>query len=325
MDRHNWKLYKKNNIEQLWKVNNIQWINELFNFKSVKILSKFKFGNIICNKYIESRFLLKHKPILPYFAFFITTKCTLNCKNCNSMMPKYTEKTHSKPIKFEVFKKDLDTLLQAVDYINVFVLVGGEPMLAHDLPQIIKYAISKKQIKHILLATNCTILPSEKLLKAMKNPKFSVQISDYSHVKNIKNDVQVKYDEFKKLLQENGIKFNNYQEKRNANTWFSMPEIYKDRRAPELLTKQFDKCFANYCPTICDGIISQDFITVYIQRNLDSTTELQKELINIRELKSSKELAEEIINFYSKPYSKFCNYCHFENIKYGLPCGEQVE
>ncbi len=325
MDKIEFELYKNNNIKQVWKVCRIPWINELFDFKAVNFLSKFKFGEKIFNKYISVRFAITHKPVLPYFAFFVTTKCTLNCKHCNSMMPKYTEKTHSKPIDFKSFKDDLDTLLRAVDYINVFVLVGGEPMLAHDLPEIIKYAASQKQLKHIVLATNCTILPSDELLKVMKNPKISVQISDYSHVKNIKNGVKVKYDEFKKLLIQNKIRFNNYQEKRGAVTWFSMPKIYKDKQTPLTLTKTFNECFGNYCPTISDGIISQDFIAVYIQRNLELTSEIKKEIVNIREAKSSKDLTNEIINFYAKPYSAFCHYCHMDNIQHGLPCGEQVE
>ena len=239
-------------------------------------------------------------------------------------MPEFTDKTHIKIATFEEFKNDLDKVLDAVDYINFFGFVGGEPTLAKDLAKMIEYTCSKKQIRQVFIATNCTILPSEELLEAMKNKKFAVQPSDYSHVKNIKNGVVVRYDEFKQLLSDNGVKYNNYQEKREAVTWFSLPAVYLDKQKDDICKCNHDNC-VQICNILCDGFLIPCTMSVHIWRNLELTPEIEKEAVNVRGAKSKKELTNELIDFFARPYSAFCHYCHFENIKYDLPCGEQVE
>ena len=104
-----------------------------------------------------------------------------------------------------------------------------------------------------------------------------------------------------------------------------MPELYPDRQDENKLTRVFDCCWGQYCYMLCDGILSQCTLSVYISRNMELSDDIKRELINIRESKSSKKLTQELINFYAKPFSAFCHYCHNDNIKYNLPVGEQVE
>ncbi len=95
--------------------------------------------------------MISRKAVVPCLEYVVTTKCTMNCKHCNTFIPYFNEKTHFKPVSFEMFKKDIDTLLKAVDYIDYFGFVGGEPLLAKDLAKMIKYACSKeKNTSHFL-------------------------------------------------------------------------------------------------------------------------------------------------------------------------------
>ncbi len=224
---------------------------------------------------------------------------------------------------FQEFKNDIDKLLKSVDFINILGFVGGEPTLSNDLAEMIEYACSKKQIHQVFLATNCTILPSEKLIKAMQNKKFAAQLSDYSHVKNIKNGVTVKYDKWKDTLVQNHIRFNNYQEKREANTWFSLPEVYIDEQDAQKVKKTWRNC-VQICNILSNGILLPCTMSVHIYKNLEHTKAIDDEVINIRNL-SDKELTKRLTENFKKPNSAFCHYCHFENIVTGLPCGEQIE
>ena len=324
MDNKSFYHYKRNNLKMNWDIINNPWVFELFDMPFINFLNKIK-GRKIFDTIMKLRFFITKKPVMPLLEYIVTTRCTMNCKECNTKIPEYNKNnTHSKITTFDEFKKDIDTLLAAVDYIEFFGFVGGEPLLASELDKMIKYAIKQKKIHHIFIATNGTILPNEKLLASLKNKKVSVQLSDYRNVTNIKGNVKVKYDEYKKLLTDNKIQFNNFQEKRGAVTWFSMPEIYKDSLDEAKLESQFNNCFASYVHMMCEGVISNCMLATYIQRNLEMTEEMKGELINIRQIESSNYLKQKLIALYSKPYSPFCNYCHFDNIKSGLPCGEQI-
>lgn len=325
MNYKEWRNYKTNNLKLVWNTAVISWCRALpYKRPLLSFLKNFT-GENIHYKLQKLRFQIKRKAVMPTCEYVVTTKCTMNCKHCNTFVPYFSENSHCKPVTFEQFKKDIDTLLKAVDYIDYFGFVGGEPLIVKDLAKMIKYALSKRQIHHVFLATNCTILPTKELLKVMKNKKFGVQLSDYSDVKNLKNNLTVKYEEYKKLLEENHIQFSHPHEDSKRLGFQSMPELYPDKQDEDKLRNTFNSCWGQYCQMLCDGILTQCTLSVFISRTMELTHDIKSELVNIREKKSSRKLADEIIKFYAKPYSAFCNYCHTENIVYGLPVGEQVE
>ena len=157
----------------------------------------------------------------------------------------------------------------------------------------------------------------------MKNKKFAVQLSDYRDVQ-FKNNLTVKYDEYKRLLEENNIQFSHPEEDGDRMTFISMPELYQDKQDSAKLTNIFDGCYGQYCQMLCDGILTQCTLSVYIARCMELSEGIKNELVNIRECRSAGELTKKIIKFYAKPYSEFCHYCHWENVQHGLPCGEQI-
>ena len=324
MNKQEWRNFKRNNIEQVWWWTTNEWVRELLNFPLIYTLYKFKWGKKIHRNLLKLRFFIKKKPIMPIMEYMVTTRCTLQCKHCNSFMPKFTDKTHIKLARFEDFKSDIDKVLKSVDCIEFIGFVGGEPMLCNDLAKMIDYACKQRKIHQVFLATNGTILPDKNMIKVMKNKKFGVQLSDYSHVKNIKTGVTVKFNDYKDMLKENNIICNSYQEKRDAVTWFTMPQIYKDEQDGNKMRQQYYNCVQS-CNVICDGKILPCTAAPYIYKNLELTEKVQNEIIDLRKNISPKDLTKEIIEDFSRPNPAFCHYCHFENIQYGLPCGEQVE
>ena len=325
MNKEEWRNFKNNTIKQVWNFAHASWVWPLFPNKLMSTFEKLKLGKKAYKDLLKIRYFLKRKPIIPSFEYVVTTRCTMNCKHCNTFIPYFNNETHIKPAPFETFKSDIDKLLKSVDYIYALGFVGGEPLIDKDLAKMIQYALSKRKIHNVFIATNCTILPDNELLKVMKNKKCAVHISDYRDVKNIRGGITVKYDEMKKLLLDNGIKVSNHQENLNRSNWMSMPELRIDNQDPKKLEEHFKTCFGSYCPMLSDGKLSKCTISVYISRNLELTQGAKDEIVDIRNAKNAKELTEKIIKFYSRPYSEFCHYCHFENVQYGLPCGEQVE
>lgn len=315
-------IFFKNTADYIWETATNSWVANLFTDETIKKLSKFKCGKTLYNFYQRLRFYLTRKPIISVCEYVVTTKCTMNCKNCNTFMPYFTKNTHYKMATFNEFQKDIDTLLKSVDYIYCFGFVGGEPLLAKDLDKMLNYALSKRQIKHIFIATNCTIMPSQNLLNAMKNKKFVIRTSNYSQVVGIKGNVVVKYEQVKKAIKDNDIFLSDPQY--SGNTWISAPELYIDKQQHKKLAYIYERCDRRFCNMLCDGILLPCTAAVYMRRNMELSNDIKQETIDIRKELSSKALTKKIINFYSQPYSGYCHYCHTENTKFNLPCGEQL-
>lgn len=113
----------------------------------------------------------------------VTTKCTLNCKNCNMFIP-YYPKDKRKDLSFAEMKEDIDALLKYVDYIFWYIFLGGEPFLNKELKDIIAY-IGKTypdKIGHMGITTNGTIIPDDETLMQIKKYKVRVSISDYTKI-----------------------------------------------------------------------------------------------------------------------------------------------
>lgn len=264
-------------------------------------LQKFgKKGQTLFYKIEKLRLILSKKISLGLCCFYTTTICTLNCSGCNTYQPEYTKDTHFKPISFEKFKHDLDNLLKAVDQIHIFQFFGGEPLLCKDLPEMIKYANSKKQLKHIFMTTNCTILPSEELIAALKKSRVIVQISDYRRqVKNVK----IYYDEIKELFKKNNIRYCIWQE--DKETWAQFPIIYQAPTVSSNPERDVANCYMSFSnPQFCDGKIFHCNTAVSIYRN-HYNSNLEGHYIDI----NSPTLKDDLIDFYSKDHSEFCQYC----------------
>lgn len=147
--------------------------------------------------YIEMRKLFKNKIVIPFMDLSVTTRCTLNCRDCSQWIPYIKDK--------ELFSgkeiiTNLEYLFQFVDYIHMISPLGGEGFLNTELNKILAYLIQKsneKKIGYIRLVTNGTIFPTKETLSYLNHPKVSILISDYGSVLNerqLKNREQlIKY------------------------------------------------------------------------------------------------------------------------------------
>lgn len=167
---------------------------------------------------------------MPYLEVFITTKCNLRCKDCSNLIPKLQDMSN---ISFLDFSSVMGKLLSKIDRLYRLKLHGGEVFINPELPKIIKYADSLKKVKSIRLTTNGTIIPSNEVLKALRNSKVVVQISDY----NLQNS---KVKELIALLEKNYIKVAYLKDQH----WKDMGEIAKRG------TNRFNECSIKRCTSL---------------------------------------------------------------------------
>ncbi len=127
----------------------------------------------------EWLFVSKNKKSLMEVHSAVTSKCTLKCKKCNMFVPGYKEH-----ITFSVKEliNNIDLLMQNIDYLFKYQIVGGEPFLNPDLCGFLKY-IGKKyrqRIGWIRIVTNGTVEPSEELCDVLVTYDMELSISDYT-------------------------------------------------------------------------------------------------------------------------------------------------
>jgi hypothetical protein len=137
--------------------------------------------------------------IISHFIISLTQRCTLKCRDCASLMQYYEAPTDT---DINRILKSIDAVMPHVDYIPKMSLVGGEPLIYKDLPEVIIHLRQYDKIGVISVATNGTQLPSRELMTAMSESGSycRMQISNYGELSRYYNDLP-------KILDEAGVAY----------------------------------------------------------------------------------------------------------------------
>lgn len=181
--------------------------------------------------------VLQGKVDIPYLELVLTTKCTMRCESCNNLM-QYFSPNNQYTSTLEGLKTSLETLFEKVDSIQRLRIIGGEPLLFKELPQLINYIENSKKIFTFDILTNATIDFSNELVKELKNSKKlrKISISDYKKSPNLK--ISLKQESIFKKLKENKIAYSF----NTTDTWYDIEKIYKRNRTKEDIIKNYYAC-----------------------------------------------------------------------------------
>ncbi len=147
----------------------------------------------------------------------VTTYCSLNCKNCNMFINHYAD-SRRRNIGMEEFRENFNALFRNVDYCYKVSILGGEPLLNKELPQMLDWLHKEygSRVGQIVIVTNGTVPVQEKLIKVLKETGAKISISDYT--------ASVPYDEklkrFEDELENSGIEFEINKEMKWKNFFF---------------------------------------------------------------------------------------------------------
>lgn len=250
------------------------------------------------------RFLLG-KVDIPQIEIVLTTKCTLRCESCANLM-QYFSSEQQFATDFAHIKPDVDRLLAQVDSITLFSILGGEPLLFKELPQLINYLTKEPKIKAVELITNATIPFKDELLQCLQHPKVRVAMSDYSSNQALAKTLH--QQEIIKSLQSYGV---NYIVRDSAAVWKDIGKIYKRNRSQEDIRKNYLACKMPCVSLLCHDKDKPSQATISVCPIASALTKLH----NIDEFEGdfvrvdSKNFREDIVRFYAQDYYKACDYC----------------
>lgn len=230
----------------------------------------------------------------------ITERCSLKCKDCSNLMQYYMKPSDCGT---DDIMKTIDQFLLVVDEVNEFRVIGGEPFMNKNWPEIIKKLNAEKKVRKVVIYTNGTISPSVDNLDCLSNRKVLVLITDYGKLsRNI--------GKMSELFDRNGIAY--YVQK--AHGWTNCSAITPHQRSVEEQCNLFAECCARNTCTLSDGKLFRcpfaanaarlhalpdfkgDYVALALRRGMK--TALKSKKLKIRAF------------IYGKSYLDSCDYCN---------------
>lgn len=113
------------------------------------------------------------------FDFFITQRCTMNCKLCAAAVPYVKNPVHTPK---EVAFRELKEFFNVWDYAHRLEFIGGEPLMHPEITDIVKEALKySDKFAKMRITTNATIVPSDELCDIASHcgKEFDFIVDDY--------------------------------------------------------------------------------------------------------------------------------------------------
>lgn len=268
-------------------------------------------------------------PILSWYRYHIlyvdlvqicpTERCTLRCRDCAHGC--FAVDFKSADMEPDFAKQSADYLFSSVDFINEFVLIGGEPFLYHNLEELITYIGEKYRDKMIMysITTNGTIVPDESILQLCKKYKITIHISNYSGtIRNLK----VKYENLTECLKEHQIA---YTMSEAGQQWmdYGFQSVDRERKG---LMEVFDRC-----KTPCREMRGSKYYYCVMARSVSENLGFevgQEDYFELDGLKENekKEFLEFHLGYSKKGYLDMCNYCNgADAVNHPVPAAVQMK
>lgn len=219
--------------------------------------------------------------------------------------------------------KSADSFFAKVDFINEFVLIGGEPLLYKDLSNVIAYIGERyrSQMAIFCITTNGTIVPDEEVLQACQKYKVLFRISNYAKaIPRLKESHQ----KLIQVLEKYNI---GYRLSAEDASWIDYGFEYLNKELDEeKLTETFDKCLTP-CREIRENRLYFCVMARSVSDNLhfDEGKDDYLDLDQLNGENYKRELMEFNLGYSEKGYLDMCHRCHgMDAVNYPIPVAEQL-
>jgi hypothetical protein len=251
----------------------------------------------------------------------LTERCSLKCKKCAHAC--YNVSNRAEDMALSEALKSADSFFSKVDFIDEFVLIGGEPLLYKGLSEVIEYIGEnyRKKMGIYSITTNGTIVPDNNVLNTCKRYKVLFRISNYSktlpRLKESHRRLTVALDEY-------GIEYILGDSEGN---WIDYGFEYLERdNNPNELIKVFDDCH-----TPCREVRGNKLYYCVMARSVSDNLKLNEgeedflDLDGLTGEEGKRILYEFNMGYSDKGYLDMCRRCHgMDSKNYPIPIAEQL-
>lgn len=183
---------------------------------------------------------------IEYMVLVVGQACNYQCIDCANFCP-------ISPKEYRRYSVDniidsIDILLKHVKYIDRLQIQGGEPFIYSELDKLLQYLCMRKEIHIVEIATNGSIIPSERVMKIIGENGVKIRISNYDISKDIVINLKSKCEKLH-------IKYSVYNFASGETTWFQCGGKNIGKQSDNVDVK-FRTCLFNRCLTLERGELS---------------------------------------------------------------------
>ncbi len=225
----------------------------------------------------------------------VTERCSMKCIDCSNLMQYYEQ---PKDANTEDFLSNIATLIRSVQRIDDARVLGGEPFMYKDLPQILNLLSHSEKIVRVTVYSNGTFVPREDILNALIHPKIEVEITDY-------DELSKKHDQVVNTFKNLHIRYITHK----PQNWTDSARIVKNNKTVNELNTMFERCCVNDALTLLhDKLYHCPFsANAY---NLKAIPDDSTDYIEFPSIEKNENIQEKINQFYfKKNHLSACQYC----------------
>lgn len=247
----------------------------------------------------------------------VTSKCNLKCKLCATYASQHPHPYH---YDIETLTKSVSRYFESMTIpTGLITISGGEPLLHPQLPEFVEF-ISRydERVRMIEIITNGSIVPNEKLLKALKSSeKFNLLIDDYGE------KLSPNLKKLTEKLDSAGIAYRvrNYTPNDTwCDGWIDVSDFSSKNRGEQEIEDLFSKCAFNNIYKNIDFLINGRVHMCYvIKEALPMVEELEDESVDLLDMSlSPAEIEERIFSLRKRKYIMGCKDCNGYLIEGGV-------
>ena len=212
----------------------------------------------------------------------------------------------------ETIFRDIDHIMEAVDFVGMVSVIGGEPFLHPQLPEIIEHLLKWENFGAVNITTNGIFTVSEDVLRALCYDRVKISFSVYD---------QFLTEQQKRILEHNielvkktGINYS------VAHPLWVKPQAFKPYGYTQTqMAVQREQCGSIKMSAAVKG---GKFVACTTVENLDGLGlyDIGEDIVDVT---VREGLRERLIVNLSKPFYQACQYCGNEKME-EIPAGEQV-
>jgi len=233
-----------------------------------------------------------------------TSACVLNCKECAAKVPEYRRKNIRVDMNIDDFKSCWGTFRDAIDFIKICSVTGGEPLLYRNIVPLLELLCDEPKIEVVHVLTTGAAIFDDKLLEILSHEKVVITLDNYGN--QIAEKAREIYNRNKEHMTECGI---NLVEIDNTNgTWHSLGEIEKRGRSAQELQDVFRTCYFSPCRYITQDLHFEMCGMPARLRHLGYDFFDPADTVDLHN-KTPEKLRSEILNYLKKPFLTACDCC----------------